>query len=152
MEVTTDSPAQTRALGEAIGACFVEDLLIALVGPLGAGKTQLVKGMALGNDLENPAQVTSPTFTLMHEYAGRIPLYHLDTYRLDHERELVALGFEELLDAGNVVVVEWADRMIDLMPEDALWITIEATGPTSRRFSFRASGPVAARCLTSLPR
>ena len=121
-----------------------------LVGHLGAGKTVLVKGMAEGNAPGAAAEVTSPTFTLVHEHPGRLLLYHLDAYRLKQVEELFALGFDELFSEESVVVVEWADRVRPALPEDVLWVELRATGEMSRVLSFEAHGPRAQRCLDAL--
>lgn len=143
----TTSVDATIALGEALGRSLVGGLTIGLVGPLGAGKTQLVKGMATGNAVDDARRVTSPTFTLIHEYPGRLNLYHVDVYRLRNSAELLALGFDELAAPGSVVVVEWADRVRAVMPDEALWITLNFTGEARRRISFLATGDAATRCL-----
>ena len=109
----------TIALGEALGQSLVGGLTIGLVGPLGAGKTQLVKGIASGNSDGDPRRVTSPTFGLVHEYSGRLDLYHVDVYRLRNSAELLALGFDELAAPSAAVVVEWADRVRAVMPDEA---------------------------------
>lgn len=146
----TNSPNETLALGEAIGRSFVGGITVGLVGHLGAGKTLLVKGIAVGNDGEDSGQVTSPTFTLINEYPGRMVLYHLDAYRLPSTKEFLALGFDELVRPDSAVVVEWADRVREVMPVDTLWIEIASTGATGRSFSFRAGGSVATACLDAL--
>ncbi|UCE61560.1 MAG: tRNA (adenosine(37)-N6)-threonylcarbamoyltransferase complex ATPase subunit type 1 TsaE [Phycisphaerales bacterium] len=143
----TDSPEATITLGEAIGCSLIGGLVIGLVGPLGAGKTQLVKGIASGNSIDDTRDVTSPTFVLVNEYAGRLDLYHLDAYRLSTPKEFLALGFDEFIHGGSAVVVEWADRVHDAMPEGTLWIDIAVTGETAREFSFRSSGVLAGRAL-----
>lgn len=147
---STTSAESTLALGEALGRCLNAELTIGLVGPLGAGKTHLVKGIAAGNAPRLVSSVTSPTFTLIHEYDGRLTLYHVDAYRLHDTAELLALGFDELTRADSVVVVEWADRVRSAMPEDSLWITLALTGPTDRDLTFQAGGPRAQRCLEAL--
>jgi tRNA threonylcarbamoyladenosine biosynthesis protein TsaE len=114
---------------------------------LGAGKTHLVKGLAAGNGATDPRKVTSPTFTLIHEYSGRLRLHHIDAYRLRGPSELIALGFDELIGPESVVAVEWADRVRSAMPADTLWIEISAFSETGRRFTFRAAGPTAGQCL-----
>ena len=122
-------PAETLALGRSEGArCHAGDV-IALCGELGAGKTQFVKGLVAG--LETDAEVTSPTFTLIHEYAGgRLPIYHFDLYRLGSAAEAIALGFDEYLENGGVSVIEWADKFPDLLPARARWF----------RFAHRPDG------------
>lgn len=146
----TTSADATIALGEALGRSLVGGLTIGLVGPLGAGKTQLVKGIASGNAVGDARRVTSPTFTLIHEYPGRLNLYHVDVYRLRNPAELLALGFDELATPGAVVVVEWADRVRVVMPDEALWVTLTVTGDTCRRLSFVAAGEAATRCLAGV--
>jgi tRNA threonylcarbamoyladenosine biosynthesis protein TsaE len=122
-------PAETLELGRGEGArCRAGDV-IALCGDLGAGKTQFVKGLAAG--LRTDAEVTSPTFTLIHEYAGgRLPVYHFDFYRIGSAAEALALGLDEYLENGGVSVIEWADKFPDLLPAHARWF----------RFSHRADG------------
>ena len=95
--------------------------VLALVGDLGAGKTLWVKGLAAG--LGSDAVVTSPTFSLLHEYGGgRVPIYHMDCYRLERAEELLAIGFDEYLDGSGVLVIEWADKFPELMPATARWV------------------------------
>ncbi len=127
-----------------MGRALAGGLVIGLVGPLGAGKTQLVKGMAAGNAIDDVRRVTSPTFVLLNEYAGRLTLYHLDAYRLPDGSALLSLGFDELVRDDSVVVVEWADRAVAVMPGDALWIEIAPTGSTERELALRAEGVGAA--------
>jgi tRNA threonylcarbamoyladenosine biosynthesis protein TsaE len=110
-----------------VAAEFVASLkaghVVALVGDLGAGKTEFVKGLAAG--LESPATVTSPTFTLIHEYrGGRLPLYHMDFYRLSSEDELDEIGFDDYLNQPGVCAVEWANRFPQRIPSTAIWVTL----------------------------
>lgn len=114
--------AQTIEFGRAIGRRLRGGMVVALVGHLGAGKTHLVKGIALGNGLQDADDVTSPTFVLANEYAGRLRIHHVDLYRLKDARELTGLGFEDMRSAGAAVVVEWADRFPNAIPADALWV------------------------------
>ena len=146
----TGSPEETFALGDALGRALCGGVTIGLVGPLGAGKTHLVKGIATGNAIDDVRKVTSPTFTLVHEYPGRLTLYHVDVYRLRGSADLMALGFDELTRPDCVVVVEWADRVRGVMPVDALWIEVTTTGDTTRSFRFVAGGEAAARCAEEL--
>ncbi len=146
----TDSPRETFDLGCALGRVLCGGQTVALVGQLGAGKTQLVKGVAVGNGLADPGQVTSPTFVLVNEYVCRLHLYHVDLYRLRGEDELFALGFEEMTVAGSAALVEWADRAPGAMPPDTLWIQMEVTGENDRSITFRATGAKAERTLRAL--
>lgn len=123
---------------EALGAEIALDLAggetIALVGGLGAGKTHFTKGLAAG--LGHGAEVTSPTFALVQEYReGRIPVFHLDFYRLESAEELISIGWDEMLDEGGVVVAEWADRFPDLLPPGTRWLRFELRPDGSRRIT-----------------
>lgn len=130
----------TDRLGRLLAAACEPNLVIGLVGPLGAGKTRLVRATALALGAA-PHSVNSPTFVLIQEYAGRIPVFHFDTYRLPNPQAFADLGAEEYFSAGGVCFVEWADRVRDLLPRDHLQVEIEVTGSTSRRFRVTASGP-----------
>jgi tRNA threonylcarbamoyladenosine biosynthesis protein TsaE len=116
-----DSPEATAALGRELGHRLRGGDLVALSGPLGAGKTQLVKGLAQGLDVPAEEIVVSPTFVLIREYRGRLLLRHVDAYRLRGAGELAALGWDELRsDPGGVVALEWADRVAELIGADAI--------------------------------
>ena len=145
--LTTHSPEETLALGRQLGERLVGGLPIALIGPLGAGTTQFVKGLATGNGNPDPRKITSPTFTLIHEYPGRLRLHHIDAYRLRGPRELLALGFEEFIAPDSAVVVEWADRVEAALPEDVLRMVIEPLDDSSRRFTLTPLGPAASTVL-----
>ena len=142
-QLTTTAPSETRALGRAIGEASTPGTLLALRGPLGAGKTQLAKGVAEG--LGIATVVNSPTFILMNEHAGRLRLYHVDAYRLDDPEEALAAG---LLDrerqASGVTVVEWADRLDGYLPEDRLDVelTPDARGGDERTIRWQTIGEV----------
>ena len=121
-------------LGRAAAARVRSGSVIALVGGLGAGKTQWTKGLVAG--LGCPAEVTSPTFGLAHEYCGgTLPVFHLDFYRLETHEELIALGWDEYLEADGVVIAEWGDKFPELLPPLTTWLifTIEADGSRSVR-------------------
>jgi tRNA threonylcarbamoyladenosine biosynthesis protein TsaE len=113
-----------------VAADFVANLrtgnVVALVGDLGAGKTEFVKGLVAG--LDSPAMVTSPTFTLIHEYrGGRLPLYHMDFYRLTSDDELDEIGFDDYLNQPGICAVEWANRFPERIPGGAIWVTLSIT-------------------------
>ena len=148
LTIETHSPEETAALGRRLGEQLEPGDVLALVGPLGAGKTQLTKGLALGAGAQG--RVTSPTFKLVNEYAGRITLYHIDAYRLHDAADLVALGCDEFFDTDGAAVVEWADRVAAALPEGHLRIDINITGPASRTLVLRPTGPRAARLLNAL--
>ncbi len=145
----TNSVDETILLGEALGRSLQGGLIVGLIGPLGAGKTQLVKGMAVGNAVGGPRKVTSPTFTLVHEYPGRLHLYHVDAYRLRSPQEFASLGFEEWVRLDAAIVIEWAEHVRSVIPDDGLWVELVVTGATARRFTFTPAGELA---LTTLDR
>jgi len=146
--IETTSPEETAELGRKLGERLRPGDVLALVGPLGAGKTQLTKGLALGVGAESTA--TSPTFKLVNEYDGRITLYHIDAYRLRGAGDLVSLGCDEFFDGDGAAVVEWADRVAAALPAEHLRIDIAITGAASRRFIVEARGTRAARLLRTL--
>lgn len=127
----SSSPDETFAIGACFGRAASAGDVFALTGDLGAGKTQFVKGLVDG--LGSKAPVTSPTFTLVHEYVdGREPVYHFDFYRLDSAAAVIALGFDDYLSGGGICVVEWADRFRELLPANALWIAFRMKGENER--------------------
>lgn len=115
--VRTRSPQETRRLGELLGSLVARPTLIWLAGDLGAGKTCFTQGLGQGLGVPAEEPVTSPSYTLMNHYQGRLPLYHFDLYRLSHPDDLEDLGFAEYLDGDGVTVVEWADRFDDRQRE-----------------------------------
>ena len=125
-------PAETESLGERWGRAAQSGLVIGLSGDLGAGKTQLVKGIARG--LGIPARVHSPTFTLVNEYGGgRLRLFHLDLYRLETHRQMVSAGLEEFLQPDGVTVIEWVEKMED---GKIIKAKIEIIGETERKIIY----------------
>jgi tRNA threonylcarbamoyladenosine biosynthesis protein TsaE len=136
----TAAPQETRAIGRALGSHAHAGTLVALIGPLGAGKTELAKGVAEG--LGVTSIVNSPTFVLMNEHVGRLRLFHIDAYRLDDPDEALAAGLFDDRQASGVAVVEWADRLGDRLPPDRLELTLlpEPDGSDLRTITWRASG------------
>ena len=131
MTFLTNSPAETEAIGTALGNVINPGTVIAYRGDLGAGKTAFTRGLAKG--LGCKEIVTSPTYTIVNEYlGGRIPLFHFDMYRLRSSDDLFDIGWEDYLERGGVCAVEWSENVDDAM-EDALYITIEKLGEDSRR-------------------
>jgi tRNA threonylcarbamoyladenosine biosynthesis protein TsaE len=138
--VVVNDEAGTGKLGQWLGRRLFPGAVVGLVGPLGAGKTHLVRAMALGLDIADPRMVASPTFVLIHEYPARIPIYHFDAYRLESVEEFFDLGVHEYFQGQGVCLVEWADKVEKCMPPKCLWIQIAITGPTSRQFTVEAGG------------
>lgn len=127
----SNSVAETIAAGRTYGRKAAKGDVFALTGDLGAGKTQFVKGVVAG--LESRAEVTSPTFVLVHEYEdGRLPVYHFDFYRLDNSEAVLRLGFDDYIFDDGVSLIEWADRYPDLIPKEARWLSFELKGENSR--------------------
>jgi tRNA threonylcarbamoyladenosine biosynthesis protein TsaE len=137
LELSTE--ADTEALGHALATLAVPGLVLGLIGGLGAGKTRLTRGFAeaLGVD---PTAIASPTYVLIHEYDGRVPIYHFDAYRLARPEDFDALGASEYFAAGGVCIVEWADLVLDRLPADAWLVRLASTGPTSRSVIIQAPG------------
>ena len=126
----TGSEEETISLGERIAAELPRKAVVLLIGNLGAGKTTLAKGIVKGLDAARPEDVSSPTFTLIHEYSPS--LYHIDLYRLDTPRQVATLGLEEIFDRCAIVLIEWGERFPDLMPENRIEIRLRATDENTR--------------------
>ena len=119
--IISHSPQQTFDLGRQLAASLRRGDVLALAGDLGAGKTQFTKGLAEGLGVES--DVTSPTFTLVHEYhGGRLSLFHIDLYRLEDEEEVLGIGIDDYLESDGVTLIEWADKFEALMPPDVRWV------------------------------
>ena len=147
------SAGQTRELGAALGRLLQPADFVALLGHLGAGKTEFARGVAEGCGVP-PEEVASPTFALLHCYQGRIPLVHADLFRLTGEDELYGTGYFELRDSGEAaVLVEWADRIVAAVPADAVRFHLTpGPGEADRRLSATASGPLSQKRLAELAR
>jgi len=141
LDLVTSSREETQALAESIAALLTGGDVVSLTGDLGAGKTAFVQGAARGLGVREP--VLSPTFTLVREYQGGRPVYHLDVYRLERMQDVLDLGFDEMLDAGHVVFIEWGDAIGALLPESHLRVELSIPpGDGSTRFvAVDAHGP-----------
>lgn len=133
----TTGPDQTFRLGFCVGLKACPGDVFALCGELGAGKTCFAAGLARGLGVSEDYAVTSPTFTLVNEYPGRCRLYHLDVYRLDHSRQLDDLGYEEYVSGDGVTVIEWADKIADALPPDAVIVDFCYAAENKRIISFK---------------
>jgi tRNA threonylcarbamoyladenosine biosynthesis protein TsaE len=122
---------ETRTVAAELTVGLTPGAVVALTGDLGSGKTEFVKGLVAG--LDSPALVTSPTFTLIHEYrGGRLPLFHMDFYRLTTEQELELIGFDDYLAEPGICAIEWANRFPDRIPPDAVWVDLSITDNNKR--------------------
>jgi tRNA threonylcarbamoyladenosine biosynthesis protein TsaE len=147
--VETRDPAATRALAAALAEAARPGDLVSLVGDLGAGKTQFAKGFGAGLGVTDT--IVSPSFVLMAEYRGRLPLFHIDLYRLAGAAEALAGGLIDERQGEGVTLIEWADRLADAMPAGHLDVLIEGTGDDPRRIALRAGDASYARYLDALP-
>jgi tRNA threonylcarbamoyladenosine biosynthesis protein TsaE len=127
-QLRAETPEDTRAVGRAIADALEPGDVVALTGDLGAGKTTLVKGVAEG--LGSPDPVASPTFVLVREYRARIPIHHVDVYRLDRVQDVIDLDLDGMAESGGVVLVEWGDAVEPLLPEDHLRVELTLEDPS----------------------
>jgi len=137
MRAVSRSAQETQALGERLGAQLGRGDVVACIGPLGAGKTCFLQGLARG--LGVVTDVTSPTFVLVNQYRGRLPVYHVDAYRTGSLTELLDLGLEEMFHGEGVTVVEWADKLLPLLPPRTVTVTIAGLGDEPRQIEL--AGP-----------
>ena len=133
----TETEDETIALGEKLAAELPAAVVVLLIGQLGAGKTTLAKGIVKGLGAARPDDVSSPTFTLIHEYSPSV--YHIDLYRLDTAAQVASLGLDEIFDRRAVVLIEWGERFPDLMPENRIEIRLRTTGESSREIAVQWS-------------
>jgi|SRR6516165_12180006 tRNA threonylcarbamoyladenosine biosynthesis protein TsaE len=152
MTLTIDLPvlAATTAFGRRLAELLFPGAVVALVGPLGAGKTHLVRAVAEGLGIPDSRAVSSPTFVLIQEYNARLPIYHFDAYRLRGEAEFLDLGAHEYFDSKGVCLVEWADRVAGCLPAEHLRVTLAITGETSRRATVEGFGDAYAGVVQAL--
>jgi tRNA threonylcarbamoyladenosine biosynthesis protein TsaE len=144
MKKTSHSPEETLSLGKSVGSSLVSGDIILLFGDLGAGKTRLTQGICNGLGLDNSTYIHSPTFTLINEYLGRLPIYHIDLYRLDNHEEVYSLGLEEILFNRGVTIIEWAEKLrlsknsnnLILNIKERIEIYIKITSDSEREFTF----------------
>lgn len=139
-EMMSTSAEHTRTLGRELGRLLQAGDLVALSGDLGAGKTCCIQGIASGLGVPDTVSVTSPTYTLIHEYEGTVPVYHFDVYRLAHEDDLYDLGYEEYFDGPGVCLIEWGDRIQALLPDDHLALHLHRQADASRTLRFQGTG------------
>lgn len=133
--IVSRSPEETEAAGERLGRTLGAGAVVALTGELGAGKTCFIQGLARGLDVAITA--TSPTFVLINQYRGRLPVYHVDAYRTEGLTELMDLGLPELFDEGGVTLVEWAEKLAPLLPSRAILVRVAGVGEEPREITIR---------------
>ena len=138
--IQTRSASETFRIGKTIGSRLLPGDVVALVGELGTGKTQFIKGLAAGVGIENSAYISSPSFTLIHEYLGEIPFYHMDFFRLERELEAEALGLDEYFQGRGITAIEWADKIPSLLPEELLFICIAYVDKNIRSLEIAGNG------------
>ena len=151
ISVTYTSPSveKTLWLGQELGNQLAEGDVIALIGDLGGGKTWFTKGVALGLGIDSDS-IVSPTFTLVNEYHGTHPLYHIDLYRLTTDSEVMALGLEEYITGNGIAVIEWADRWPAELPEETIQVELRMVNEHTRELRFSGRDPRAREVLSRL--
>jgi tRNA threonylcarbamoyladenosine biosynthesis protein TsaE len=127
-------------MGRLIGEILERGDVVALIGELGSGKTCLTQGLAKGLGVEENVPVVSPTFTLINEYPGKIPLIHLDVYRLSGPRDLEDMGYEEYFEGGGIIVIEWAEKIRDILPAKTLFVGMRYIDENTREMILEGPG------------
>lgn len=127
---------ETITFGRQLGETLKSGEVIALHGPLGSGKTHLVKGMAEALGIKKE-KVHSPTYTLINEYSGQIPLYHFDCYRMESPREALEIGAEEYFYGEGICAIEWPEKIESILPDDLVWVDLKTSGPKERIFELQ---------------
>lgn len=139
IQIQLHSLSDTEKLGRLIGEKALPGDVICLDGDLGAGKTTLSQAIARGLEVPDSCYVTSPSFAIMHEYEGRLPMYHMDFYRLQDAGEVEDLGFEEYFYLNGVTVIEWSTRAVEILPDERLILSITHNGDFSRTVTLKCS-------------
>ncbi len=149
---TTESPEETLRLGRVLGEILPPGSFVALVGSLGAGKTLLAKGIAGGLGVEDEREVTSPSFVLVNEYRGRIPIFHLDLYRLESYAAVEGIGWDEFVYGPGVTLVEWADKVEEDLPGERIEVHLQWVSEEKRKLVFYGKGTTAERIIAKMER
>jgi tRNA threonylcarbamoyladenosine biosynthesis protein TsaE len=148
--ITSGSLKETQALGEKIGRNIDSNTVITLSGELGSGKTSFVQGLARGLDVSENYYITSPTYSIIHEYTGRIPLFHIDLYRIREKDEIFETGLYEMLDRDGIFAIEWPELITDDLPSDYIAICFEFADDDSRKIVITAHGEKAEEAIKEL--
>ncbi|MDP3285771.1 MAG: tRNA (adenosine(37)-N6)-threonylcarbamoyltransferase complex ATPase subunit type 1 TsaE [Desulfobacterales bacterium] len=138
--IMSGSLTETQSLGEKIGRNFDSKFMIGLSGELGSGKTSFVQGLARGLDIPENYYITSPTYSIIHEYPGRIPLFHIDLYRIREKNEIYETGLYEMLDRFGIFAIEWPELLINDLPEDYMAIQFQIKNDDTRKIGITAHG------------
>ena len=149
-EVITKNPDQTLSLGRLLGGMLPPASMVALIGDLGSGKTLLAKGIAKGLGVEDEREVSSPSFVLVNEYRGRLPVYHVDLYRLQDSIEVEDIGWEEFISGPGVTLVEWAEKVPSLLPAERIEVHLHWLNPEERSLVFIGKGRAAKALVNRL--
>ena len=149
-EITTLSVKETKKLGEKIGTWLQAGIVLALIGDLGSGKTSFVQGLARGLEVPNNYYITSPSYTMINEYPGRYPFFHVDLYRLEDSVDFEDIGLYDILDDNYVVAIEWADRIRRELLPDHVTIKFKISGDESREICMSAHGANAVNLLKKI--
>lgn len=148
--IESDGPEATQALGQTMGGVVQAGTVIAFYGDLGAGKTAFVQGLARGLAVPQNVYVTSPSYTLINQYPGRLTLVHVDLYRIDEPEAIADLGLMELMEDNAVMAIEWAEHLSEPLLGDHLSVCLEVTGLQSRKITIRGSGLAAINLIKAL--
>lgn len=138
--ITSHSPEETVRIGEFLGKYLKNGSVIALSGELGSGKTCLTQGIARGLGVPDDLYVTSPSYTLVNEYPGRLRLFHVDLYRIDNAVELDEIGLDEIIESDHATVIEWAEKMIEALPKERLFVSISIVDDRTRNLHLTGCG------------
>jgi tRNA threonylcarbamoyladenosine biosynthesis protein TsaE len=149
-DITTHSVDETREFGQKLGAAITHPLAIALIGDLGSGKTAFVQGLAKGLEVPADYYITSPTFTLINEYPGRLPLLHVDLYRLETIRELEDIGLDELYYGRAVLAIEWADKLAGEPFDESLSMSFKIMDDNCRKISILGHGQIGVNLIEAV--
>ena len=141
LALPSSSPLETEGVGRLLGSLLDRGAFVALRGELGSGKTCLTRGIVAAAAPASNHLVASPTFAIMNEYPGPVPVYHFDFYRLAGECEIAELGFEEYFQGEGICIIEWSERLDELLPPEHLIVTLEHGGDDLRTLTFEANGP-----------
>lgn len=150
LQLTSGSPGETERLGAIIGSLLRPGSFLALKGDLGGGKTCLTRGVVASLAPQSSALVSSPTYAIMNSYPGNTPVYHFDFYRLTGDDDIADLGFEEFFYGDGVCVVEWSERLVELLPSDVLILLFEYSGEDQRLITITSSGQKSDNVLEQL--